>query len=237
MSYRTISGTVSELQVYSATYDLGFTSDEGGIAGGAAILAAATGNAVNAAALSGTGVDVAMERFVCKVGEYTVHGMFHKVGFVEGDVIDFAVQPDEEGRLIVSAARNPAMRYIWVEPYKTRGNRAQLRHDVFWGILMSVAPAVAATAFIYRDLSSSPEGTFIITSTGLGVLGIASVMNYLIRRRFFPPSLKATEIFKALGYSNPASVDLVKGLDDAEKQWTQKSGQKTEPIVPWRYRY
>jgi hypothetical protein len=232
-----VSGIVSELRIGSTSFDLGFSSSEAKFAGSAAILAAASGNAINATALSGSsyGADVNMEEFVCKVDDFVVFGMFHKVGFAEGDAVDFVVQDDEKG-LKVAAARDSSSRYIWVEPYKTRGNTAQFRHDLIWGITLTVGPSLSAGAYLLTVFTSE-NALFLSSSVGLVVFCIAAVINYLVRRRFFAGSYDATKIFKTLGFSDPARVDLPKGSSAAEQQWAKRSGRSVPPVVPWRYRY
>lgn len=233
-----ISGRVSELHIRVGTYDLGFTSDDEKFAGGAAIFAAATGNPINATALSGAsyGADVEMESFVCKVAGYTVHGMFHKVGFADGDVIDFAVDEDDERRLTALAARNQTTRHIWVEPYKTRGSAAQLRHDLFWSAVISFGCGFAAWAFFVNQFKSANA---MLLSSWIGglLLGILVVINYLVRKRFYPLSLQATTVFEVMGFSDPANVDLPKGLAKAEAQWAQKNGGTITRHGPWQFRY
>ena len=233
-----ISGCVSELQVSAGTCDLGSTSNDEKLARGAANLSAVTVNVIKAAALSGAsyGADVDMESFVCKVNDYTIHGMFHQVMFADGDVIDFVVNEDDERRLTASAARNQTTRCIWVEPYKTRGNAAQLRHDIFWSAVISFGSGLAAWAFFLSQFTSENA---LLLSSWIGGLLLCTlvVINYLVRKRFYPLSLEATTIFKVMGFSDPANVDLQKALAKAEVQWTEKNGGKITRHGPWQFRY
>ena len=172
---------------------------------------------VATSSVASCGDSVEMEWLVCKVSGYAVHGMFHKVGFADGDVIDFAVDEDDERRLTAFAARNQATRHIWVEPYKTRGNAAQLRHDLFWSAVISFGCAFAAWAFF---LSQFEYANAMLLSSWIGclLLGILMVINYLVRKRFYPLSFQATTVFQVMGFSDPANVDLPKGLSKAEAQ-------------------
>jgi hypothetical protein len=235
MSYQVVSGTVSDLQVGSGEYDLSLGSRGETLVGGAAVLASALGAGVNPVA--DASAEVSMEYFVCKVGDQTVRGMFYKVGFAIGDVIDFVVSADEDGHLIAAAARNPMQRLIWVQPYKTRGNVAQMRHDLLWGSLWSVGPPLAFVVYGFNDFGGSQGGAFILSTVFLSGTAISALINFLARRQFFALSYEATKIFKTLGFSDPENTDLPKVGPKAEKQRAQISGEKQLVDVPWRYRY
>jgi hypothetical protein len=208
---------VSELRIGSTSDDLGFTAFEANFSEGAP--------------------DVTMEMFECKVDDVAVHGTFHKIGFQEGDFIDFVVSADENGRLVAAAARNHQNRFLWVQPYKMRGNLAQLRHDILWGTFWSLAPPLAFAVYMFNDFANGEGGTFIVSTVFFCGLAIATLINFLVRRRFYSGSHDATRIFKAFGFPDPSNIDLPKGMAKAERQRARSGGDDPRLEVPWRYRY
>jgi hypothetical protein len=237
VAYQIISGAISDLKIGAGRCDLGIACGDKALAGGVNMLAAVMGEAVNAGAASSSDTDISMDFFTCTVDSREVSGSFYKLGFSNGDVIEFVVH-DDDGRLLVAAARDPEKRYIWVQPYKTRGNRAQKRHDIFWGGVISLGlPLLAAGYFTYRTFVNLNKFSWVGVGTRVLLFFVFGTINYLVRSRFYPPSFDATEIFRALGFKDPANVDLPKGLRAAEKKWAEQTGGGYVPDIPWRYRY
>ncbi len=229
MTYHAISGLVSSLQISKGDVDLGFTSnDDRTLTAGGALVAAVLGDAVNATAVTGPThqADVELESFSCKVGDQEVAGTFYKVESVKL----------EAGKYVAVAAIDRAKKFIWVHPYKTRGHRAQLRHDVLWGvILVGGLPALIAAFETYSTIQASGHFDWFGVLTGAGLVLLFGVIYFLVRRRFSLAAHDATEIFAALGYTDPAHVDLTKSEGFAA-QFKGITGDDWAPSEPWRYR-
>ena len=56
----------------------------------------------------------------------------------------------------------------------------------------------------FRDFN---RFSWVGAGTGMVLAVFFCVINYLVRRRFYTASIEATEIFRALGYSDPANVN------------------------------
>jgi hypothetical protein len=154
VAHQIISGTVSDLKIVAGRCDLGIACGDKALARGVDMLAAAMGEAVNAGAASSSDTDISMDFFTCTVDSREVSGSFYKLEFSNGDVIEFVVR-DDDGLLLVAAARDLEKRYIWVQPYKTRGHLAQRRDDISWsGVISLGLPLLAAGYSTYRTFAN-----------------------------------------------------------------------------------
>lgn len=102
----------------------------------------------------------------------------------------------------------------------TRGAVAQKRYDTYWGIVSLIVPSFLIGAYETYDRSAElfAAAPWFGPAVGGMVLFIVATMNFFIRLQFYPPSLEATQIFRALGFAEPEHVDLKKGGKLARKQ-------------------
>ena len=166
-----------------------------------------------------SGGEMRMEYFTCRVDGHKIVGSFGQVHFKQGDLIEFAVHEYDE-KIWAPAARDPVRRYVWVQPYMTRGAVAQKHYDIYWGIVSSIVPSFLIGAYETYDRRGElfAAAPWFGAAIGGMVLFILATMNFFIRRQFYPPSLEATQIFRALGFAEPEHVDLKKGDKLARKQ-------------------
>lgn len=210
MTYFLISGIVRELQISEKHEDIsGFSQARNGLAA-AGIVAAALDSPTNSIILSNSRNDAAirMQFFTCCVGEYRVKGRFYKIGFQEGDDIEFVVQRADELYEVYGAC-DPARKLIWTLPYRTRGHEAQKYNDMLKSLTYSVC-----FGFFFTIAWTWQYFGVVINGVRVECFSLAFIMmfalNSLVRRHFYDYSYQATAIFDAFGFEDPSNVNLQK---------------------------
>jgi hypothetical protein len=233
---RLVRGMISNLKI-SKGYDYSvFTEDEKFIAGSAAIAAAAAGQFFNSAALANTsqGAEIDMECFSCTLDAMSLTGRFHRVGFANGEVVEFVIEEGSRATPIVHCARNPASRIIWTLPYQTRGHRAQALFNLKWILLASLGCALVPTLFFLYMLPYSEVPQWTFPSLFFGIFLTTASIGVATAWRFYKYSRETTEILEVLGYPNPAATSLPTLHKTAKKDSIQSA---PEHFQPWRFRY
>ena len=172
-SLKRISGVVESLRIEKGYQDVIFRKTDSHLAGVAAVGAAAMGQAASATVLgnASAGTEVSMDFFACTVNGMDLRGAFHKVEFVNGDQIEFVIEPAGDF-FTVHAARSPAARMLWMQPHHIRGISAQQACDIRWSLMHpSLAVIGAAIAEFFRNdglstclLYTSPSPRDVSTS-------------------------------------------------------------------------
>jgi hypothetical protein len=239
MEYVLVSGLVRNLRITKGYEDLAFTARDKSLIGLASIAAASTGNATSSTILanSSSGAEADMEFFTCFVDELPVKGRFHRIGFNEGETIDFVVTM-KDGVGEVHGARNPSQRFIWTLPYQTRGHVAQKKSDILSSISVSVTCAIlSAIIAIYQELGPIGESLPTILEFGSIAFGITLFINFMARRPFYRFSFEATKVFRAFGFIDPERLNLPQRHSRADKDYCKETGEPRSWDKPWRYRY
>jgi len=240
MDYFLVSGIVHELHVTKGYEDVAFTDRSKNLIGAASIAAAAIGSSTSSTILasSSNGAEVQMEFFTCRVNDALLSGRFYKVDFREGENIDFVVTSGYRFSE-VHGARNPEQCLIWSIPYRTRGNIAQKKHDIFSSLTVSAVASILFAIFSYY-LESLPLAECWKNIARFSALSfsIVLIVNFLSRWPFYKFSYEATKIFEAFGFEDPSMVDLPKNHDRADKKYYKRTGEpRPWLVVPLRYRY
>ena len=215
LEYILASGIVADLHICEGYVGSGFLKSDEKHPGGAPAVALALGREDEPY----SGGEMRMQYFTCRVDGHIVVGYFGQVSFKEGDLIEFAVHKYCE-KIWAPAARDPLKRYIWVQPYMTRGAVAQKHYDIYWGVATSIVPSFLIGAYETYDGGGElfAAAPWFGPAVGGMLLFILATMNFFIRWQFYPPSLEATQIFLALGFAAPEHVNLKKGDKLARKQ-------------------
>jgi hypothetical protein len=92
--FELIDGTVSELVVRQDEHDFVFnaTDKTSGAVAATGLAIGGLAGAATGAVLSSSETAEQVDYFLCKVGEHSVRGRFGKVTFVDGDIVQIAVQ-------------------------------------------------------------------------------------------------------------------------------------------------
>lgn len=230
---------INELQITKGYEDFVFSSDGRATVGIAAIGAAAMGQFSNSTILSNSsaGAEISMEYFACLIDEKRVVGKFHKVGFKSGDYIEFVVSQSSDV-FVALAARNPEQRLIWMLPYHERGEMAHRRSNVRWTWILSVGAGSGVTLFAWWNLPHQPDAPlWVFPTIFFGITSICLAVNIFARSFFKRYGSAATPILEALGFDNPAEVDLYKIDRAAQKKIKQTTGKSPPLTSSWTFRY
>ena len=234
-----ISGVVENLRIEKGYEDLIFKKTDTQVAGVAAIGAAAMGQAASATALNNAsaGAEVSMDFFACTVNGMSLRGAFHKVEFVNGDHIEFVIEPAADF-FTVHAARSPTARMLWMSQHQIRGINAQKACDLRWCImypLLSMPASIVALYLLSGD-SDMPPIPVLLGSSAIVFLG-TFLITVWIRWRFRGFAHQATEVLRALGYDRPEDVDLNVVHKQAQKALAAATGTLPPLVSAWSFRY
>ena len=234
-----ISGVVENLRIEKGYQDLIFNKTDSQVAGVAAVGAAALGQAASATVLgnASAGAEVSMDFFACTVNGMSLRGAFHKVEFVNGDQIEFVIEPEADF-FIVHAARSPAARMIWMSQHQIRGINAQKACDIRWCIMYPLLsmPASIVVLFLLAGDSDMPPLSLQLANCA-GMFLITFLITVWIRWRFRGFAYQSTEVLRALGYENPEDVDLNRVHKQAQKALAAATGKLPPLVSAWSYRY
>lgn len=229
-----VRGTVADLQITKAYEDFAFSEGSKSAIGAGAVTAAAMGDVFNSAVLAVGlgGAEIDVEYFTCVVEGNRLAGRFHRVGFKDGDDVEFVC--DRMGDVqAVLAARDPNKRLLWTLPYHARGDAAQNKMAIKWIIGFSL---VASSATMLISLPSESSRQF---SEGLmefvPMFLICLAVGFFVRSFFVRHGKAATSIFAALGYKNPSQVDM-KQIDHVARK-KSRSDQHSGAQELWTYHY
>ena len=178
-----------------------------------------------------------MDFFACTVNGMDLRGAFHKVEFVNGDQIEFVIEPAGDF-FTVHAARSPAARMLWMQPHHIRGISAQQACDIRWSLMHpSLAVIGVAIAEFFRNDGLS-TGKFDVDPMLYAIMFfITLVITVWIRWRFRGFAHQATEVLRAFGYDHPENVDLGLLHKKAQKALAASTGTLPPLVNPWSYRY
>ena len=234
-----ISGVVENLRIEKGYQDLIFSKADSQVAGVAAIGAAAIGQAASATVLGNAsgGAEVSMDFFACTVNGMSLRGAFHKVEFVNGDYIEFVIEPAGDF-FTVHAARSPTARMLWMSQHQIRGINAQKACDIRWCIMYPLLsmPASIVALFLLSGDSDMPPIPVLLGSSAIVFLG-TFLITVWIRWRFRGFAHQATEVLRALGYDHPEDVDLNVVHKQAQKALAAATGTLPPLVSAWSFRY
>jgi hypothetical protein len=231
-----IKGTVNELQVAKGYEDFVFSSDGKAAVGVAAVGAAAMGQLFNSTVLlsASGGAEMSMEYFTCMLDGQRVAGRFHRIGFANGEEVEFVGSQSGDAFAAV-AARSPQRRMIWALPHHERGEIAQKRQGRKWSWVLSVIASVGgALAVTPLNGTESLLEVFIMFMVLLPIFLLICVFVRSFVSRY---GEAATPIFEALGFEKPAQTDLPKIDREARKKIKQTADKSTAFSDLWTYRY
>lgn len=239
MDYVLIKGVVRSLKIRAGQEDLNIfpkVKDATAVAG---IVEVMMENTSSATLLSGSRNDstIQMEYFDCFVDEKGLTGKFYKVGFFDGDEIEFVAENIGDTYRI-HAACSESKRLIWTLPYQTRGYVAQRNGDVFGSFICAIIAAISFFLIVCIALDRPGAATWKLTY-GAFIISFTSVLivNALVRWQFHKFSREATKIFRVLGFLNPEYLDLPKDHKSADIQYRHETSEKKISHPAWQFRF
>ena len=150
-----------------------------------------------------------VQYFRCKLGEFTVQGIFCRAFFGNGDKVEVVVEPMEDGSYYAYALRRPIDHRLWLYPWAMKGtkasNKASLKFagSISLGIFIMTIIGIIITCGDELFLSILVcVGAFIFD--GLFFL----VLFFCDKGMLGSGSKEADKIFATLGYPKPKTVNM-----------------------------
>lgn len=239
MEYFLIRGVVRNLHIIAGFQDLNPHTELKDAVSTAGIIAAIVESSTSSSLLmnSRDSAETRMENFKCFIGDKELIGDFYKVGFCDGEEMEFVAEKFDDF-YGVHAACSISQKLIWTMPYRTRGTSAQKRHDIIGSLTVSFI--ATALLFVVANFLSSAESVHKWkNSRDFATLGffIVFILNVCVRRSFFKFSSEATKIFEVFGFFDPENVNLPRTNKQAEKRYCREKNVPKSYAVPWQFRY
>lgn len=233
-----VSGLVSDLQVTRGNENLSFSENEKVAVGMSAVATAIFQESLSSTSFANisANADMEMDFFTCTVGSEKIKGSFYKVGFENGQYIEFAISQYEDNQ--VHAACDPLKRLIWTRPHRTKGYLAQKRSNLVGSIVISIIAAISL--FLAGYLSGDTGRPLRMQSAvyqGCLSFVLTIILCFFVCRRIYDDPIGATLAFDALGFLDPSKVNLPRIHRQAKKFYKAESGSEDVEDVPWRFRY
>jgi hypothetical protein len=238
MKFAVVSGEISNLHIFKGHENMLFSATQSQLAGIGAIAAAAAGagTASSVMARAHRDAEMPMDFFTCTINEKAVTGCFFKVGFQDGQYIDFVVH-DQMHTSEVYAARDPKRRLVWTKPYRSKGHLAQKRSNICGGVLFVLSIAILSFGLVIyaEDMKISSLETAAKVTCTMSLFAI--FLSWKMCRKFFGHGQEVTEVLNCLGFLSPAHVNLPKKRWNAEKNYASEIGQKPVRFENNGFRY
>jgi hypothetical protein len=212
-TYQIITGKITELEVIDA--DLSLFGDNA-LASLPLLGQLALGNSAEAASQIGmaSGQEEAADYlnsaqyFRCKLGELTIHGIFCRAFFRNGDKVEVVAEPLEDGSYYAYALRRAIDHRLWLYPWAMKGTKANNKEAFRY------TGGLTLCMFIISIILSSlalDELWILAFFLSISVIfhGLFFLIFFWIYRNMLGGGSKvADKIFATLGYRKPKTVDM-----------------------------
>jgi len=235
-----IKGTVSSLKVGWCYENPLFSDWERGATGaltyGAAAQVAGLSSAATISLISNA--EIQMECYSCVVNRARITGAFSKVGFQNGDEVEFVCR-EADGGFIAVAARAEAQRLIWMRPYQIKGELLYKKKSLKWcwvgALSATAATSILVLLFLWSVSDKNPAVGVAIGATV--VFSMTMGLSLSMRNAFKPFSRDVTRVLSALGFPSPEWIDLSDMDRLAQQRILKETGVKAPATAPWVYRF
>lgn len=150
-----------------------------------------------------------VQYFRCKLGELTVHGIFCRAFFRNGDKVEVVVEPLEDGSYYAYALRRPIDHRLWLYPWAMKGTKASNKASLkFAG---SISLGILIVTIICAAITCGDELLlFILMCIGTFILDglVFLLLFYSDKAMLGGGSKEADKIFATLGYPKPKTVNM-----------------------------
>jgi hypothetical protein len=233
-----VAGTVADLKTSTTSENFVVGSGDRAVGAAAAVglgAAGLAGAATGAAMSSGDAADK-VTAFTCKVGTQRVAGRFGEVTFAEGEQIE-VVGTVSSGELSALAVVRPSDRTIWMHPHCSRGTKAYRHFCMRWIPALSfLTPTVFVLLMTLISGGRGSDFLFFAVMITAGAIAVAALL-FLLARKFRPFAKLSDQIFAALEFDQPESVDLPKRLSQTSSALSQEERKRYHPWSRWVYKY
>lgn len=146
---------------------------------------------------------------------YPAKGWVWRSPFSEGDEVE-VVGEDRDGRLEVVAVARKSDRVVALYPHCSRGKAAHAKNAVKWWIVGSIAFNLVLLIGAVATMGDGGWSAFltdleeVVSWAVLASTLFFAVMTFSLARKWMPFVRTAEKVFRALGWTSPGSVDLVR---------------------------
>jgi hypothetical protein len=157
-----------------------------------------------------------VQYFRCKLGEFTVHGIFCRAFFRNGDKVEVVVEPLDDGSYYAYALRRPIDHRLWLYPWAMKGTKASNKASLKFAGSISLGTYILniiciAICISFANLRNGNElFYFIIACIGAFIIDglIFLILFYSDKGMLGGGSKDADKIFATLGYPKPKTVNM-----------------------------
>jgi hypothetical protein len=212
-TYQIITGKITELEVIDTDLSL---FGKGGFASLPILGQLMLGNTTEAASQIGMAsgqkeaVDYlnSVQYFRCKLGELTIHGIFCRAFFRNGDNVEVVAEPLEDGSYYAYALRRAIDHRLWLYPWAMKGTKANNKEALRYTGIFTLGTFIVQ---LIMCIFIATEVSFIFFA--FAVLAIFYILFFIIffwtyRNMLGGGSKVADKIFATLGYRKPKTVDM-----------------------------
>ncbi|OCG46057.1 hypothetical protein A9G34_05505 [Gilliamella sp. Choc4-2] len=157
-----------------------------------------------------------VQYFRCKLGEFTVHGIFCRAFFRNGDKVEVVVEPLDDGSYYAYALRRPIDHRLWLYPWAMKGSKASNKSSLKFagtisgGIFIATIICIAISINCATIKSGRELLYFLIGCIGAFIFDglIFLILFYSDKAMLGGGSKDADKIFATLGYPKPKTVNM-----------------------------
>jgi hypothetical protein len=150
-----------------------------------------------------------VQYFRCKLGEFTVHGIFCRAFFRNGDKVEVVVEPLDDGSYYAYALRRPIDHRLWLYPWAMKGTKASNKASLKFAGSISLGIFIA-TIICIAITCGDELLLFILMCIGAFIFDglIFLILFYSDKGMLGGGSKDADKIFATLGYPKPKTVNM-----------------------------
>ncbi len=218
MGLEVLRGRISHYQAERHFADFVFTDQDRkgmGVLAVAAGLAGLSGQAVGMASAAGSTKEEA-DYLQFEIDGKPVKGWVWRSPFQEGDRVEVAAEWQADHYELYAITR-PADNTIALYPHCSRGSKSHWRNAWWWwlrGTTIFVALGLLLLELLVPTNGSTilfdPEAASIVVPIYMLCYPFFALMTWSLGRKWMPFVRLSERVFTALGWDNPAEVDLVK---------------------------
>ena len=211
--YQIITGKIAELEVIDTDLSL---FGKGSFASLPILGQLALGNTTQAASQVGMATDQeeavnylnSAQYFRCKLGNFTVQGIFCRAFFRNGDQVEVVVEPLEDGSYYAYALRRPIDHRLWLYPWAMKGTKANNKEASKYTGTLTLC--IFITSLILSVIAADELWILaIFITTSIFFYGLFYLFLFWCYRNMLGGGSKeADKIFATLGYPKPETVNM-----------------------------
>jgi len=208
-----LSGTIRNLKVTRASASFVFTESDQtkmGVVAFAAAIAGLGGQAM-ATASNASALEEEADYIEFDLAGLAIKGWVWRNPFKEGDDVRVAAERRADGHWEAFGVQRPADKTVALYPHCSRGRVRHYKNAAWWWLV----GWGGLVAFVFVPMAYFLMGEKLFFDFGLmyaisGLMIFFGVMTFSLSSKWMPFVRLAEKVFRALDFSNPSDVDLVR---------------------------